>query len=45
MVIVEDIQNIENDKKQFEELGFPFEVIDLRKIKGRYDDVILLFKK
>ncbi len=45
MVIIEDIQNIDSDKKYFEELGYPFEIIDLRSIKGRYDDVILLFKK
>jgi hypothetical protein len=45
MVIVEDIQNVDSDKKHFEELGYPFEIIDLRGVKGRYDDVILLFKK
>lgn len=45
MVVVEDIQNIDSDKKHFEELGYPFEIIDLRNVKGRYDDVIFLFKK
>jgi len=45
MLIVEDIQNIDSDKKHFEELGYTFEIIDLRSIKDRYDDVILLFKK
>ncbi len=45
MVIVEDIQNVDSDKKHFEELGYPFEIIDLRGVKGRYDDVIFLFKK
>jgi len=45
MVIVEDIQNVDLDKKHFEELGYPFEIIDLRGVKGRYDDVIFLFKK
>ena len=45
MVIVEDIQNIDSDKKHFEELGYPFEIIDLRGVKGRYDDVIFVFKK
>jgi hypothetical protein len=45
MVIVEDIQNIDSDKKRFEELGIPFEIIDLRSIKRRYDDVIFVFKK
>lgn len=45
MLIIEDVQNIDSSKEHFEALGYPFEVIDLRKVKGRWDDVILLFKK
>lgn len=45
MVIVEDIQNVDSDRKHFEELGYPFEIIDLRGVKNRYDDVIFLFRK
>jgi len=45
LVIVEDIQNIDDQKSYFESLGYPFEIIDLRLVKGRYDDVLLVFKK
>lgn len=45
LLIVEDIQNLEGQKSDFESLGYPFEVIDLRNVQGRYDDVLLVFKK
>ena len=45
LVIVEDIQNLEEQKSDFESLGYPFEIIDLRQVQGRYDDVLLVFKK
>lgn len=45
LLIIEDIQDIDNQKKDFETLGIPFEIIDLRPITNRYDDVLLLFRK
>jgi hypothetical protein len=45
ILIVEDIQDIDNQKVIFEQLGIPFEVIDLRATNNRYDDVLLLYRK
>ena len=44
ILIVEDVQDI-NKLDGFKELGFPFDVVDLRDKKGRYDDVLLVYKK
>ena len=44
LLFIEDIQDIDKEKTAFEALGFPMEVIDLRS-SGRYDDVLILFKK
>jgi hypothetical protein len=40
-LIIEDIQDIDNAITAFQETGVAFNVIDLRHIKGRYDDVII----
>lgn len=45
MLIIEDVQDIDNQEFYFGLLGIPFEIIDLRHINNRYDDVLLLFKK
>jgi hypothetical protein len=45
LLIIEDIQNIESQKIVFDSLGIPFDVIDLRYVKNRYDDVFLLYHK
>jgi hypothetical protein len=45
LLIVEDIQDLESQKSHFEALGYPFEIIDLRSVNKRYDDVLLVFKK
>lgn len=45
VLIVEDIQRIDKDKYKFDKLGYDYDIIDLRSIKNRYDDVFLLFKK
>ena len=45
MLIIEDIQNIDSQKKDFDLLNIPYEIIDLRYKKNRYDDVLLIFKK
>lgn len=45
-LIIEDIQNFDRDKIQFDELNIPYEIIDTRNIgNNRYDDVLLIFKK
>lgn len=45
LLIIEDIQDLEKELPSFKSLGYDFEVLDLRKTKGRYDDVLLIFKK
>jgi len=45
LLIVEDIQDIDNQMNEFVKLKIPFIVIDLRHIKNRYDDVLLIFRK
>jgi cephalosporin hydroxylase len=44
LLIIEDVQDIDNQKAEFEKLGILFEIFDLRK-SGRYDDVFILFRK
>jgi cephalosporin hydroxylase len=44
ILIVEDIQDISSQRKEFEKLDFNFEIIDFRE-SGRSDDVILIFRK
>lgn len=41
--IIEDVQDIDVTKSKFTSLGG--EIIDRRKIKGRYDDVLVIFRK
>lgn len=36
--IIEDLQSVDTDRSHFESLGF--EILDRRKIKNRYDDVL-----
>jgi hypothetical protein len=45
IMVIEDIQNIATHKFVFDCLGIPFEVIDLRDRIGRYDDVLLIYRK
>ena len=45
LLIIEDVQDIDNQKQEFENLGYEFYVIDKRKETGRYDEVLLIFKK
>ena len=40
-LIIEDIQDIDKAIPAFQATGVAFNVIDLRHIKGRYDDVII----
>lgn len=45
LLIIEDIQNIDKQKEEFDKLNIPFEIIDLRHVHNRYDDVLLVFRK
>ena len=45
LLIVEDIQDIDHSKIEFDRLGIPYELVDLRPISGRWDDVLLIFRK
>jgi len=45
LLIIEDVSDIDNQKPEFIKLGIPFEIIDLRNVKGRYDDVLILYRK
>ena len=45
MLIIEDIADIQNQKKEFDKLGIPYELRDLRLQKQRWDDVLLIFHK
>lgn len=44
-LIIEDVNEFEYRKKFFDELNIPYDIIDLRNNKGRFDDVLLIFKK
>jgi hypothetical protein len=48
-LIIEDIQKFDIDKNVIDDLcsklGITYEVKDLRPNKGRYDDILLIFKK
>ncbi|MBE3087480.1 MAG: hypothetical protein IMZ64_14835 [Bacteroidetes bacterium] len=45
LLIIEDIQNIDASFVQFNHLKLPYDLIDLRAFTGRYDDVLLIFRK
>ena len=45
LLIIEDVQDIDNQRHKFEKTGFDFYTIDKRKETGRYDEVLLIFKK
>jgi len=44
LYIIEDIQNIDKDKQSLLDLHKNCKVYDLRHLKGRYDDVFILYK-
>lgn len=48
-MIIEDIQKFDRDKEKIDSLchtlGLHYELIDLRSNKGRYDDILLIFRK
>jgi len=45
VLIIEDIQDFDNQKIEFEKTGYDFLTIDKRKETGRYDEVLLIFMK
>lgn len=45
ILIIEDVEDIDNQKKEFDKLNIPYEIIDLRHIKNRSDDVLILYRK
>jgi len=45
VLIIEDIQDFDNQKIEFEKTGYDFLTIDKRKETGRYDEVLLIFIK
>lgn len=45
LMILEDIQDIDEQTISFRSLGIHFEIIDLRNINGRYDDVLIIYRK
>jgi len=47
LIIIEDIYHVEQKKLKFDELGLPYEIIDLRNTFKRKtdDDVLLIFRK
>lgn len=44
LYIVEDVINLDLKRKEFESLHSKCEIIDLRPIKGRKDDVLIVYK-
>lgn len=42
--IIEDINNIDSSKNILKELHTNCQIIDNRKIKGRYDDVLVIYR-
>lgn len=45
LYIIEDIQNPKQDYQSFVSIGANPEIIDLRSVKGRHDDIMFIFKK
>lgn len=45
MLIIEDVDKIQDTKWRFDALGIPYKLYDRRLVKGRWDDVFLLYKK
>jgi hypothetical protein len=45
ILIIEDIAAIDEHRQLFENIGYPFEVVDFRGKSGRWDDVLIIYKK
>jgi hypothetical protein len=44
-LVIEDVQDLELARAEFDKLGLPYSIFDLRRNKGRYDDVIFCLTK
>lgn len=46
LILIEDVQNLDTERAVFEALSdeLDIEIIDLRHVKGRYDDTIIIVK-
>jgi cephalosporin hydroxylase len=44
-MVIEDVQDLEKAKKEFDKLNLPYYIIDLRKYKSRFDDVLFVLTK
>jgi 23S rRNA U2552 (ribose-2'-O)-methylase RlmE/FtsJ len=42
--IIEDILALDSNRKMFESLHDNCEIVDLRKVKGRFDDVLIIYR-
>lgn len=45
LLIIEDIQDIDNQKAEFDKLKIPYEIIDRRIEQNLHDEVLLIFRK
>lgn len=45
IMLIEDIHALDSFREDFKRLQIPFEVLDLRHVKGRWDDVVLIYRK
>lgn len=45
MIIIEDVPDIDNQKKEFEKIKIPFLILDLRGERNQADNVLLIFVK
>lgn len=44
LYIIEDILSLDTNRKRFESLHDNCEIVDLRKVKGRFDDVLVIYR-
>ena len=44
LYIIEDVVHLNNVEAKFKEIHDNIEIIDLRKVKGRFDDVLIVYK-
>jgi hypothetical protein len=45
IIIIEDIVDIEGTKSYFDKLEIPYNVVDLRCLNNRWDNVLIIFRK
>jgi len=45
LILIEDLIDIDKQKIEFEKIGIPFEIVDLRRSGGKIDDVLIIYRK